>query len=206
MQRTVVVSSEGSVAARPDIVRISSGVVTEAETARAALADNTTVMTALISNLKAAGIAADDLQTSSFTVSPRYQQRRDGKAPAIDGYRVSNEVHVVLRDMKRVGEILDKLVTLGANEIGGLSFDVSEPEALKDQARKLAFENARHRAKLYAVAGGAELGDVIAISEEVVHPGPRGPMLARAAMSESVPIEAGTQRIEARVTVTWALK
>ncbi|MGE0856584.1 MAG: SIMPL domain-containing protein [Hyphomicrobiaceae bacterium] len=206
MQRTVTVSAEGSVAARPDIARLSGGVVTEAETARAALSDNSTIMTAHIDHLKKAGIASADLQTSSFNVSPRYTNRRDGQAQRIDGYRVSNEVHVVVRDLKRVGDVLDMLVSQGANQIGALSFDIAEPDAIKDKARKQAFENARRRAALYAEAGGAALGEVLTISEEAAHGVPRGPMLARAAMAESVPVEAGSQQVDVRVTVTWALK
>lgn len=205
MQRTVTVSAEGSVSARPDIAFVSAGVVTEAETAQAALADNSTLMTALISNLKANGIAAEDVQTSSFNVSPKYDHRRDGSAPRITGYSVSNQVRAAVRELKRVGEVLDILVKGGANQIGGLSFDIGEPEALRDKARKAAFERARQRAALYAEAGGAKLGEVLTISEGAAHT-PRGePMRLRAAMAEAVPIEAGSQDIAVHVTVTWAL-
>ena len=90
--------------------------------------------------------------------------------------------------------------------MNGLSFDVSKAETLKDEARKQAIENALRRAKLLASAAGAEVGEVIAISEEVAHGGPRPFAMARAAKADLVPIEGGSETLEARVTVTWALK
>lgn len=206
MQRMVTVSAEGSIGARPDIAHIQSGVVTEAATAAAALSQNSTTMTNLTIGLKATGIADADIKTTSFNVAPRYVHARDGSAPTIDGYRVTNDVHVIVRNIAKIGELLDQLVKLGANQIGGLSFDISKADALKDEARKAAIANARRRAELYAAAAGASLGPVVAISEETVHMAPRGAMMARAAAAESVPISEGTQQIEVRVTVSWELK
>jgi uncharacterized protein YggE len=206
LQRTISVSAEGSVLARPDMARISSGVVSEAKTAREALTANTAAMQKLIAALKEAGIAPADLQTSSINVQPRYTHYKDGQAPRIDGYSVNNDLAVVVRDLKKLGEILDQIVTLGANQIGGLSFDVSNGETLRDEARKAAVANARKRATLYAEAAGVQLGDVVTITEGAVHEAPRGPMLARAASMKSVPVEEGSQKIEVEVSITWALR
>jgi hypothetical protein len=207
MERTITISASAQVAAEPDLARLSSGVTSEADTAREALNRNTEAMRKLIAGLKTLGIDAKDIQTGQFQVEPRYTNPRDGKPPAINGYRVVNTVNVVARDLKRLGEVLDQLVTLGSNQMQGLQFDVSKAETLKDEARKEAIANALRRAKLYAAAAGAEVGAVIAISEEVAHVDHPRPMLrGRAAMAEAVPVEAGSQLLEARVTVTWALK
>lgn len=206
LQRTISVSATGSVVAKPDMARISSGVVSEAKTAREALTANTAAMQKLIAALKEAGIAPADLQTSSINVQPRYTHYKDGHAPRIDGYSVNNDLAVVVRDLKKLGDILDQLVTLGANQIGGLSFDVSTSEALRDEARKAAVGNARKRATLYAEAAGVQLGDVMSITEGTVHVVPRGPMLARAASMQSVPVEEGSQKIEVEVSMTWTLR
>ncbi|MCB1514593.1 MAG: SIMPL domain-containing protein [Hyphomicrobiaceae bacterium] len=205
MQRQVTVTGEGKVAARPDMARISLGVVSEAATAKEALKANSGAMDALIGGLKARGIPADDIQTTNFDVSPRYVHTKDGKPPTIDGYRVSNDVAIVVRELAQLGPMLDEIVSVGANRIGGLSFAIADAEALKDEARRNAIANARQRADLYANAAGARLGQVLVISEETVHVAPRGPMLARAAMAEGVPIAEGSQEISARVTVTYAL-
>lgn len=206
MQRTVTVSAAGQVSAEPDLARISTGIVTEAKAARDALARNSETMKALIAGLKSSGIEAKDIQTSSFHVEPRYTSPREGQAAAIDGYRVVNQVQVTARNLAKLGEVLDALVGLGANQMGGLAFEVSKAESLKDEARKEAMANALRRAKLLASAGGAEVGEVIAISEDVSDGGPRPLAMARTAMAEAVPIERGTETLVARVTVTWALK
>ena len=206
MQRTVTVSAAGQVSAEPDLARISTGIVTEGKAARDALARNSETMKALIAGLKSNGIEAKDIQTSSFHVEPRYTSPREGQAAAIDGYRVVNQVQVTARNLAKLGEVLDALVGLGANQMGGLAFEVSKAESLKDEARKEAMANALRRAKLLASAGGAEVGEVIAISEDVSDGGPRPLAMARTAMAEAVPIERGTETLVARVTVTWALK
>jgi hypothetical protein len=207
MERTITVSASAEVAAEPDMARLSSGVASEAETAREALARNSSAMAKVIVGLKTAGVEAKDIQTSSFQVEPRYTNPREGQAPVINGYRVSNQVDVRVRDLKRLGEIMDSLVSLGANQVSGLAFEVSQAETLKDEARKLAIANARRRAELFATAAGASVGEVLAISEETAHPGPRPYAMGRvAAMADAVPVEAGSQMLEARVSVTWALK
>ena len=207
MQRTVTVSASGEVAATPDTARVSSGVTTEAESARKALSANSQAMKALIAGLKDAGIEAKDIQTSSFHVEPRYTNPREGEAAVINGYRVVNQVEIIVRKIDKLGDVLDQMVTLGANQMNGLNFEVSQAETLKDEARKTAMGNALRRAKLLAAAGGADVGEVISISEEVsAPPQPFQYKMARTAMPESVPVEQGTEMLEARVTVTWALK
>lgn len=206
MQRSVTVSATGSVNAVPDIARISSGVVTEAATAREALTANNALVRKLTDALKESGIASADMQTSSITVSPRYTHNAEGRAPRIDGYTVSNDLTVVVRDLARLGDILDQLVSLGANQIGGLSFDIADPSALRDTARRQAVELARKRAELYAEAAGAKVGEVLTISESNMSHIPRDHGFARAALAESVPIERGSQQVEVNVVATWALK
>jgi uncharacterized protein len=205
MDRLITVSATGYVTADPDQARLTSGVTAEADTAEAALSANTEIMQKVVSGLKDSGIEAKDIQTSNFNVEPRYTNPRDGTAPEINGYRVSNQVTILVRDLKALGGLIDKLVNLGANQINGLEFEVSKAETLKDDARKEAVANARRRAELLAGAAGAEIGEVVTISEETSFGGPR-PMAMRAAKADAAPIEAGTATLEARVNVTWKLK
>jgi uncharacterized protein len=114
-------------------------------------------------------------------------------------------VQVVVRNLDKLGDVLDRLVSLGANEMAGLSFDVSQAEKLKDEAREEAVANAQRRAKLYAEAAGVQLGEVINIDEGGDN-SPRPIFAARALKAEAVPIERGSETLEATVTVTWALK
>jgi hypothetical protein len=206
IERTVSVSATGSVAAAPDRASISTGVLTEGATAREAMAQNSAVMQKLIEGLKALGIDAKDIQTTAINISPRYTQPRNNQPPTINGYQAQNQVRIVVRKLQTLGDILDKATSLGANQMGGISFDVSNAETLKDDARKVAMTNARRRAELYAVAAGVSLGPVLSISE-TFRDGPlpvRGNM--RAAMADSVPVEPGSVDLSVQVHVTYGLR
>ncbi len=165
MERTITVSATGTSTAVPDSARIETGVLAEAATAREALSANNAAMAKLIDGLKANGIEPKDIQTSNFNLNPRYTNPADGQPPVIDGYQAVNQVQVHVRDLDKIGDVLDKLVTLGANQMNGITFEVSAAETLRDAARKDAIANARRRAELYAAAAGAKVGKVMAINE-----------------------------------------
>lgn len=204
-ERTITVSATGTVNAEPDVARISAGVASEADTAKDALARNSAVMAKLIDGLKAAGIGAKDIQTSALNVEPRYTQPKEGRPATINGYRVINQVRLTVRDVKRLGDILDQAITLGANQINSIAFDVADSETLKDEARRQAMENARRRGELYAKAAGGQLGPVQRIAESVGDLQPLA-QAGRLAMRASVPIEAGTRTLEVEVHVVYALR
>jgi hypothetical protein len=209
-KRTISLAATGAVKTTPDKVDISTGVTSEAKSAREALDQNTGAMAQVVEALKADGIEPNDIQTTNFSVSPVYEQRPydrpDGKPPLVVGYRVTNQVRITLHDTKRLGTILDKVVTLGANQIDSIEFGVDEPEVLKDEARKLALKNVTDNARLYAEAAGVELGPIVTISEEESSYQPRfAPAATRMEMSKDVPIEAGTASVEVRVRVSWEI-
>ncbi|ODR97689.1 hypothetical protein AUC69_11335 [Methyloceanibacter superfactus] len=206
-KRTISLSATGAVKTTPDKVDITTGVTSEGQTARAALDKNTEAMSKVVDGLKAAGIDPKDIQTTNFSVSPIYEQRKQGEPAFITGYRVTNSVHITVRDTAKLGDILDKVVTLGANQIGSISFGVSEPEALKDEARKQAMREAIANAKLYAEAAGVELGPCSTIAEEddgytpryAAGGGPHGHGQGRAHRGR-------TATVQTRIRVTWELR
>jgi uncharacterized protein YggE len=207
-KRTISLSATGAVKTTPDKVDISTGVTSEAKSAREALDQNTEAMAKVVAALKEDGIEAKDIQTVNFTVSPVYEQRPYDKPapPVVVGYRVTNQVRISLHDTKKLGAILDKVVTLGANQIDSIEFGVEEPEALKDEARKLALKNVTENAKLYAEAAGVGLGSILSLSEEESSYQPRYiQAAARMDAAKEVPIEAGTATVEVRVRVTWEI-
>jgi uncharacterized protein len=207
MERTITVSASGSVSAVPDEATISTGVSSEAKTAREAMSKNTDAMKKVIAELKGQGVEPRDIQTTQFNVEPVYVYPKEGQPPVVTGYRVNNMVGVRVRDLDKLGAVLDQLVTVGANQMNGIAFEVSKAETMKDEARKDAMANALRRAKLLAAAGGAEVGEVMQISEEVADQGPRPMVFAKRAMAaEAAPVERGSQQLETRVTVTWKLK
>jgi len=205
-KRTISLVGTGAIKTTPDQADISTGVTSEATSARDALDKNTAAMTKVVEALKEDGIDPKDIQTTNFSVGPIYEQKAEGRAPVVVGYRVNNQVRITLHDTNKLGAILDKVVTLGANQIDSIDFGVEKPEALKDEARKLALKKVTDNAKLYAEAAGVGLGQILSIAEEESSYQPRSaPAATRMEMSKNVPIEAGTASVEVRVRVTWEI-
>jgi uncharacterized protein len=183
-----------------------TGVMTEATTARDAMAMNTVSMKRVLDGLKSVGIEAKDIQTTALQISPRFGQQRGDKPPIVNGYIATNQVRILVRDLARLGDILDQSISLGANQMGGIAFEVTAADTLKDEARKLAVANARRRAELYATAGGVALGQVLAISESQHAPQNHGAMASRSQQSSAVPLEAGSVELSVEVHISWAIK
>jgi uncharacterized protein YggE len=209
MPRLISLSGNGEVRRAPDIAFVTTGVLSQGATAAEALAANTSAMNALFAALKDAGIADKDVQTSNFMVQPRYNFQ-ENKAPELVGYDVSNNVTITVRKIGDLGALLDKVVQAGSNQINGIGFDVSEPSASLDQARKLATEDATRKAKIYAEAMGVTLGPVMSISEGVSYQPPtpmaRGKVMMADAAAAPVPVAAGEQRLSVDVNITWEIK
>ena len=204
--RWVEVSGEGSVTAAPDFARVTLGVTSTGRTAGEALAANAKAANALVSLVKAEGVT--DIQTSEVSISPMFSQSSPGQAtaPTITGYSVSNNVTVIVRDIPRLGALLDKAVAGGANSIYGISFGHNNASALLDKARPLAVADARRKADIYAGAGGARVGRLMVLTEEA---GPQPPVaFSRAYASTSAaptPIEAGEDKLTVTVTARFEL-
>jgi hypothetical protein len=211
LPRVISVSGEGEVKTRPDMATITTGVVTEGATAKDALAKNNGAMAAVINTLKNAGVSEDDIQTSDFSVSPKYPpyQPNQTTAPRIVGYTVSNTVTARVKNLDKLGGILDALVQAGSNQISGISFGLNETKATMNEARKKAVADARAKAELYAGAAGVSVGKVVQISEtSAVIPVPV--MYKREAMAQSadasVPIAVGQSTVVANVTVVFEIQ
>ncbi len=156
--RWVEVSGEGSVDAAPDFARVTLGVTSTGKNAGDAVAANARAANALVSLIKAEGVASADIQTSDLSISPMFSQPAPGQTSAstITGYSVSNAVAVTVRDIPRLGGLLDKAVGGGANSVYGISFGYNNASALLDLARPLAVADARRKAEIYANAGDAQ--------------------------------------------------
>jgi uncharacterized protein YggE len=213
-RRTLTLTGQAEVSAAPDMAVISAGTVSEAKTARAALTANNEAMAKVIATIEAASVENKDIQTSNFSVQPKYVYPKasssgEQQPPRISGYTVSNSVSVIVRDLAKLGAIMDAVVSSGVNQMQGLSFTIAKPEPLRDEARKQAVAAALARASLYAQAAGVKLGPILSISEAG---GPRPPqpvarMAARAAVAEaSVPVAQGEQSISATVNIVWELE
>jgi uncharacterized protein YggE len=198
--------ANGEVTRIPDVARINAGVVTQAPTATAAIAQNSRQMASVRAALKAAGIADRDIQTSSINLNPDYRYE-EGKNPVLTGYRASTEVSVRFRDIAHTGRILDALVAQGANQINGPMLTIDKPEQALDEARFAALATARARAEAYARQLGKRVGRILAVSEAGSSAPYPQPVMAQA-MRESATnrIDPGEQTITVSLTVSFELE
>lgn len=202
------VNAEGRTTRVPDVATIRAGVVAQASTAAAALADQAARMARVLAALKKAGVADRDVATANVGLSPQYRYQ-DGQPPQVTGYQASNSVAIRFRDVRRAGGILDALVAAGANQIDGPDLSIDQPDAALDEARLDAMKRARARADLYARTAGLRVVRIVSIGEGASNNGgPRPPIVfARAAMAEAAPtqIAAGEKDVTVTVNVRFLL-
>lgn len=208
------VTGKADIKVAPDMAILNLGVVREAKTARKALDANNAAMSDVLASMKQAGIADKDLQTSNFSIQPRYQHHRPKageiqKPPKIVGYVVSNNLSVRVRDLSNVGDVLDRSVSLGINNGGNIQFSNDDPSQAISTARANAMKDAVERANVLTNAAGAKLGPIISIDENFSNPRPvpmaQGKMMARSMAEDSVPIAAGENSYSVTVNVSWEI-
>ena len=211
-QSFIVVTGDGEMQAAPDMAILDLSVLREAKTAREALTDNNKAMTKVLAAMKEAGIEDRDLQTSGINIQPTYTYPNDKnglKAPKIIGYNVTNGLTVRVRDLNKVGDLLDKSIDLGVNQSGGLRFINDDPSKVLMDARKKAMENAMEKAKVLTETAGAKLGRVLEITEYSNNPRPMpmasAKMVRMEAAGDSVPVSAGENSYNVNVTVKFEI-
>ena len=205
---TIAVTGEGKVEMAPDMAMLSLGVMTQADTAAAALKANSDGLSGALDRLKAAGIEGRDIQTSGLSLHPNIDYSSTGREPQVRGYTASNMLTVRLRDLSVLGQTLDAVVTEGANTLNGLSFGLQNPDEATDEARRRAVADATHKAALYAEAAGVTLGRIVTISEQGNYGGPQPMMMAEARFAKdagSVPVASGEISIGATISVVYEI-
>lgn len=222
-ERTITVGGEGAVMAAPDQATIRLGVTNEAPTATEALETNRGLVQDVISATLALEIPEDQVQTQVLQLLPIREETpqplpaEDGAEPAtstaqaaqqeITGYRARTIVAITVDDVDTIGTVIDEAVAAGANTIEGVRFDISDREAILEQARQQAMENARTAAETLVAAEGAELGQVITI--RAFGGGPTSVVAfeeAAAVGGAGFPVQPGQQTVTINVEVTWALQ
>jgi uncharacterized protein YggE len=206
---SLYLNGHGSVKLEPDTAAVTVGVDVIRPTLAAAQNVATEQATAIIDAVKAAGVAEEDIQTANFSVNIVYDY---DKSPAtVEGYQVSNQVNVTIRDLESVGAILDAVVAAGANNIYGITFYVDDPTAAASQARALAIQDARTKADEIAAAADLVVCRISSISESYSPVAPPVAFDTRAAAAEMsaaapVPIQTGTSEVVVDVQVNFELK
>jgi len=204
--RQIQITGTGSIAAAPDMATITLGVVTQGISGKDALRANSEQLNKVFTDLAEAGIKKRDVQTSGLSLQPNWDRNADrNQQPVIVGYTARNGVTVRVRDLEILGDVLDDVVSSGANQFNGLTFGISNPKPLQNKARVAAVKDAQARATLLVTTAGATLGKVLNISESG---GNRAPVMRAMAMDRaesSVPVAAGEVGVQATVTVTYEI-
>ncbi len=211
-RNVITVDGEGKVVGKPDVAAIDLGMTIEKPTVAAAQTENTRVMNLLNAALKEAGVADADVQTTAYQVNPNYDWNNG--VQKLRSYSVAQNVHVKIRALDKVGDILGKAGSLGANQIGGINFTIDNPEQLKDEARAKAIENAKQKAMTLSQAAGIKLVRVVSFSESYGGVMPQPVMYDKMAygMGGAAPaapsptVESGSNEINANVSITYEIQ
>lgn len=220
----ITVSGEGSVFAVPDIAEISVGVKSQGKTLNEAQADNTAKYNSIVDFIKSNGIEQKDIKTTYYNVNPQYQYNNrpcpliggsyypcpPAEAPKIVGYEITSSLSIKVRNMNRVGDILDGVVSAGANEVNGPTFSIDDESVLKEKAKKVAIDNAKESAKKLSRDLGVKLHKIVGFSESGGYP----PIYFARAMEAkdansafaAPSIEPGQNEIKVNVIITYEVR
>jgi uncharacterized protein YggE len=201
----VTVLGEGSVTVKPDIATVMIGVQVTKPTLPEAQSEATKEMNRVIKAITNAGISKDDIQTSYYSVNILQNYDNTGTPTEVTGYQVSNQVNVTVRDLDKVGTLLDDVVAAGANSIYGINFGIADPSEAESQARAMAVADAKKRAEELAQAAGLNLGRVLSISEGVAQPIPYANAQLAGGKGGGAPVQSGSLQVTVDVQVTYEL-
>lgn len=201
------VSAQADARRVPDVATVSAGVVTQSADANSAMRANATQMEKVMAAIRAAGVAERDIRTSGVNLNPQYKYV-ENQNPTITGYQASNTVDLKVRDVARLGQVLDALVASGANQVNGPSFEIDQPEPVYDEARRAALGKAQARAQMYAKELGLRVRRIVSISEGggFTPPVPM-PMMAMASRSKEADtsVSPGESTLTANLDVVFEL-
>jgi uncharacterized protein YggE len=204
----ITVSGEGKTTGQPDIAVLSLGVSSVKPTVKDARDDAAGTMQKVVDAIKADGVADKDVQTSQYSINPEYDYSQGGSGKLV-GYRVTNTVTVKVRDVNNTSQVLDDVTTAGGDivQVQGITFTIDKPEALQDQAREAAVNDAKARAQRLADTAGVKLGDPISITENYTMPvtSDSRQYLAAPATGPSTPIQTGELDVNVTVQVVFAI-
>jgi len=209
---TIAIDGMGKISATPDVAVVNLGVTSDGTTVQAVQKQNTDKMNAIIDALKAMDIVAKDIQTSNYSIYPKYDYS-NGKQNII-GYTVSQNVTVKVRNLDKTGDVLAKAGELGMNQSGGVDFTIDDPTTLQAQARDKAIDDARQKAKQLTDKLGVSLGKVVTFTEGARNDIVPLPMMKAmnaavgggVASAPSPQIQSGSLDVISNVTVTFEVQ
>lgn len=203
---TITSYGEGQVAAAPDMASIVFSVKNNASDAKTAQENNAKAANNVISAIKSQGVDSKDIKTSNYSVYPVY----DNNSRRITGYSADNSITVKIRNINKVGEIVDKALSFGANQVTSINFGISDTKNMEKQALILAIKNAKEQAEIIANSLNLSIVGVKHVNPSVRHQSfDASPMLMKSAArleNSSTPVESGEVSVKASVNVEFIIK
>jgi uncharacterized protein YggE len=209
----IVVSGNAQVEATPDQAVVRIGIVHQSTSAKEAQDNASKIGQAIQKAIVALGVTANRIQTSRLTISPVYLQQRPGsnEAPRITGYTAANSVSITLENLAQIGPVVDAGLDNGANQLDGVQFKLKNDGPVREQALKLAVEEAKGKAAAIAAALGVALGPVLEVSESGVSVSPLedrgngGVALLSARAAVATPVSPGQLIVNAGVVLRYSI-
>jgi uncharacterized protein YggE len=205
--RWISVTATGEATIAPDLAVVSFAVSGSGKQLAPTRDEVNRRSSSVLDKLRELGIAESDLNAPDVAIHPEYDYR---KGQRLTGYRVVRQLTAKVRDLDRLGEVLDGLVAAGVNEVHGAQMSASDPSAAEHEALRTAIVAARAKAEALAAAGGITLGGLMRVEEDAVHgpPVPRMRMLAAAGTVADAPTEvsAGDLTVSRQVRAWFSIE
>ncbi len=209
--REITVSAEGKASVAPDIALVTLGVTTEGMKVETIVPENTEKMNTILKAIKDLGIEEKDIKTTNYSLVPQYDYlEKTGRV--FRGYTLSQEIQVKVRDFAKIGNVLEKGTSNGANLVGSLQFSIDDTEKVKELAKKDAIAKAKAQAALIEKETGLKLGKIKNVYENY-YPvsydyGMGGGSALKEASTVAVPpqIQPGEQEVTVQINLTYAIK
>ncbi len=207
-EKTISVTGDGKVTVTPDLAYLSVGVLTEKPTAAAAESANSALMNSVIDSIKMQGIKDEDIKTTNYSVNPDYDYDKTTGASTIKGYTVTHTLTVTVRDISKVGQVIDAAIKSGANISNDITFGVSDYAKYYNIALTNALSNAQSKAQAISNFLSISLSAPVKITENstgipYVYPYAMGNKMEAADSSASTSIQVGTYEIKANVSLIY---
>lgn len=214
----VTLTGEGKVSAKPDVAKITATILTQKELLKDAQEENSRKSNVVVGYLKSQGIEEKDIKTVGYNIYPQYKYPQpcysgvcseQESVPRIIGYQVQNSYEVTVRDLAKASDLLAGVVGAGVNEVGGISFTIDQPEAVRAEARAKAIENAEGKAEELARELGKRVGRIISFSESsaLLLPYERNAALGGGVSAAPSPaVEPGQNEVIIDVSITYEFK
>ena len=209
-ESVLAVHGSAEVRVTPDLAVVRLGIVEQAPTAQEAQQAVNNIANGIVEEIRAAGIDESDVQTARLTLSPLYSRSRNAaETPSIVAYRAMNTVSVRVRELDRIGEVIDAGLGAGANQLEGVTFQLQDDLSARQAALRAAVREAQQKAEAIAGALGVRIESILSVNEGAVAIARPMMEMSRALAAQEgspTPVSPGEVSVSASVSVRYRIE